>query len=355
MASSEGRRPPSLPVVTPVDGCSLGESLRQRLTSARETRKCHQLATLAFVQNALLGGVIYGWASIDRGILVASKEEGGAGLSMHQTTRIFSIASSVAMMATLVLGALLDCCGPRVCSVISHVLIACGFGLFGNAQTPEHYIVAASMMAFGGRGIHVSIVHISNLFVGRQYLILGGLTGSVSLSFSVFSAFDWLWRRYQTDAVSLHRLFSLYTGLVVVSLVVSCVVWPDEKYPPPCNDGKNGGDNAKAILEDGDGIAAQPLRLCSLQESSDVETSSLIGNASNHSAYNSLHGSGFADVKDQSFAQQFCSVSYLLPMLFLVITSFLANFYVASYSTEVSRSRSFRPAKPCLLSVMIDT
>jgi hypothetical protein len=338
MASSEDRQQPSLPA----DGCSADGIRQGSLTSASETRKSRHLAALAFVQNALLGGVIYGWASIDRGLLVASREEGGAGLSMHQTTRIFSIASSVAMMATLILGALLDCCGPRVCSVISHVLIACGFGLFGNAQTPEHYILAASLMAFGGRGIHVSIVHISNLFVGCQYVVLSGLTGSVSLSFAVFSAFDWLWRRYQTEAVSLHLLFTLYTAVVVVSLVVSCVVWPDEKYPPPRYDGKHIDDNRKKILEDDDGITVtvQPPRLYSRQDNSDSETSTLICNASNHSAYNSMQESGLADLKDETFATQFFSASYLLPVLFLVITSFLANFYVASYSTEVSRSRS---------------
>jgi hypothetical protein len=336
MASIDDRQQPSLPA----DGCPAGGIRQGSLTSASETRKSRHLAALAFLQNALLGGVIYGWASIDRGLLVASREEGGAGLSMHQTTRIFSIASSVAMMATLILGAMLDCCGPRVCSVISHVLIACGFGLFGNAQTPEHYILAASLMAFGGRGIHVSIVHISNLFVGCQYVILGGLTGSVSLSFAVFSAFDWLWRRYQTEAVSLHGLFTLYTAVVVVSLVVSCVVWPDEKYPPPRYDGKHIDNNEKTKLLDDDGNTVHPPRLYSRQENSDSETSTLIYNASNHSTYNSMQESGLADLKDETFAKQFFSASYLLPVLFLVITSFLANFYVASYSTEVSRSRS---------------
>jgi hypothetical protein len=340
MASIDDRQQPSLPA----DGCSVGGIRQASLTSASETRKSHHLAALAFLQNALLGGVIYGWASIDRGLLVASREEGGAGLSMHQTTRIFSIASSVAMMATLILGALLDCCGPRVCSVISHVLIACGFGLFGNAQTPEHYILAASLMAFGGRGIHVSIVHISNLFVGRQYVVLSGLTGSVSLSFAVFSAFDWLWRRYQTEAVSLHRLFTLYTAVVVVSLVVSCVVWPDEKYRSRryVYDGQHIDNNEKTKLLDDDGstVTVQPPRLYSRQDNSDSETSTLICNASNHSTYNSIQESGLADLQDETFATQFFSASYLLPLLFLVITSFLANFYVASYSTEVSRSRS---------------
>jgi hypothetical protein len=182
-----------------------------------------------------------------------------------------------------------------------------------NARSADHYIVGASMMAFGGRGIHVSIVHISNLFVGRRYVVLSALTGSVSLSFGVFGAFDWLWRRDPTEAVSLHRLFTLYTGVVVASMVVSCFVWPDEKYPPPSCDGQNVDvDHDETTTSEGyDGIATQPLRLCPRQEKFDAETSRLVCSASNHSAYNSLQGSGFGDRKEAPFAQQFCSASYL--------------------------------------------
>jgi hypothetical protein len=113
--------------------------------------------------------------------------------------------------------------------------------------------------------------------------------------------------------VSLHRLFTLYTGVVVASMVVSCFVWPDEKYPPPSCDGQNVDvDHDETTTSEGyDGIATQPLRLCPRQEKFDAETSRLVCSASNHSAYNSLQGSGFGDRKEAPFAQQFCSASYL--------------------------------------------
>jgi len=51
------------------------------------------------VHNGLLGGVLFGWASIDHTLLEAPIEEGGAGLNLDDTARIFSHGYSVGRLA----------------------------------------------------------------------------------------------------------------------------------------------------------------------------------------------------------------------------------------------------------------
>jgi MFS family permease len=78
------------------------------------------LAMLAVIQNSLVGGLVYGWASIDHTLLVQE-----AKLDFDQTTAIFSYATSIGMFSSLLMGPILDLYGPRKCSVIAHIIGAC--------------------------------------------------------------------------------------------------------------------------------------------------------------------------------------------------------------------------------------
>lgn len=305
------------------------------------------LVVVALVQNALFGGVLYGWASIDRSLLVASKEEGGAGLAPHQTTHAFAVASSASMLATLVLGAVLDAYGPRACSVMSHMAIAFGFAAFGAATTWQHYVVGASLMAFGGPGIQVSVVHISNLFPDRQFFVLSGLTGSMSLSFSVFSAFDWLWEKHQADGMSVRHMFGGYAVLAIASLVTSCLVWPDASFPPPRTASEILGaehvptaeeEYVEAVTAHSHLVMEQPLQSYLRQDDQEAEMSRLMRKPSYLQLTTVLSEGGdphLVSLKDQPFQRQLASPQYLLPVMAFLVTCFLANFYVASFSTEV--------------------
>jgi Major Facilitator Superfamily len=309
------------------------------------------LVVLALVQNALFGGVLYGWASIDRSLLVASKEDGGAGLDPHQATHAFAVASAVSMLATLLLGAVLDACGPRACSVMSHMAIAFGFAAFGAATSWQHYVVGASLMAFGGPGIQVSVVHISNLFPNRQFFVLSGLTGSMSLSFSVFSAFDYLWDKHAAEGMSVRHMFGGYAVLAIASLVASCVVWPDESFPPPPRELDLDGDEhhvptaeeeyAEAVTAHSHLVMEQPLQSYlrhNDEEQEEAEMSRLLRKPSYLQSSNVLREGGdpnLVSLKDQPFSRQLASAQYLLPVLAFLVACFLANFYVASFSTEV--------------------
>ncbi|OEU20532.1 hypothetical protein FRACYDRAFT_267672, partial [Fragilariopsis cylindrus CCMP1102] len=84
------------------------------------------LLLFAIIQNGLLGGIMYGWASIDSTMLIAPISKGGAGIEPEKTTLVFSWATSIGMVSSFFLGIILDTFGPRTSSVVSCLIIAIG-------------------------------------------------------------------------------------------------------------------------------------------------------------------------------------------------------------------------------------
>ena len=111
------------------------------------------LSLFACLQNALVGGIVFGWASIDRTMLKAPEEEGGANLTPSETTLLFTVASSTASLAPLFLGPLLDAYGPRACLVASHLFVVLGCGGFSLSRDLWEFALSVILIAFGGPGI----------------------------------------------------------------------------------------------------------------------------------------------------------------------------------------------------------
>jgi len=184
---------------------------------------------LACFQNMTLGGLLFGWASISGGLLVSSPKEGGPGLTSDYVHMMFVVASFFNMLGPLLLGIVLDMYGPRVCSTVSVLLIACGCLLFGLSE-PGHvplFVPAMCLIAFGGPGAQNAIIHLSNLFPRWKATATAFITGSFQLSFIVFLVFDQLW--YFMDWNYTH-LFVGYCFVCAINLVVSMYMWPDQPY-----------------------------------------------------------------------------------------------------------------------------
>jgi MFS family permease len=186
------------------------------------------LLAFAVLQNGLLGGIIFGWASIDSTMLVASIDKGGAGVNPEKTSHVFSWASSVAMLSSFFLGCVLDTCGPRVCSIVSCLSIAIGSALLAAQTNFTQFSVGACFTAFGGPGICTSIIHIANLFPSFRNLIMSLLSGSIAISFSIFSVFDYLWHHF--EFATFQNLFRFYAFFVAILALLAFFIYPDEPF-----------------------------------------------------------------------------------------------------------------------------
>jgi MFS family permease len=269
-------------------------------------------------------------------MLTAPIENRGAALSLEQTILIFSWASCVGMVSTLVLGWVLDRYGPRVCSVISNACVGIGCQLFAVSTEFETFAIATCLMSFGGPGIQVSIVHLANLFPENQFLTLSFLNGTISLSFAVLAGFDYLWETY--PAITYQALFGYFSLLIAVSMVASALYWPDTPFEPP----QKIPSLSEPTAED-EYIEASTAHQHLLEQPLE---SYLRIDPNHHELQRSMSyivskkaiESGNVDLvslKDQPFRKQLFSGTYARALLCFIISCFLANFYVASISTEV--------------------
>lgn len=293
------------------------------------------LAVLACLQNSLVGGLVYGWASIIP-MLTASVKDGGGALSHAQTVQIFAWASCVGMVSTLLLGWILDRFGPRVCSVIANASVGIGCQLFAISTRFESFALATLFISFGGPGIQVSIVHLANLFPKNKFLTLSFLNGTISFSFAIFAAFDYLWETY--PSVTYRALFEYYSLLIVLSLIASVLYWPDKPFEAP----QKRASISEPSAED-DYIEAYTAHQYLMEQPLD---SYLRTDPHHREVQRSMSyifsqkaiergNVNLVSLKDQPFRKQLFSGTYFRALLCFITSCFLANFYVGAISTEV--------------------
>lgn len=142
---------------------------------------------------------------------------------------IFVIASFCNFLGPLVLGIVLDSYGPRVCSVLSILLITIGSAMFAisDANSLPLFVPGMCLIAFGGPGTQNAIIHLSNLFPEWKATATSFIVGSFQLSFVVFLVFDQLWSHLK---YSYTTLFTGYCLVCVANVAISLVMWPDEPY-----------------------------------------------------------------------------------------------------------------------------
>jgi len=327
-----GRRPQQQEEVKS-EGADIPESKTYRIA----------LAILACIQNSLVGGLVYGWASINPMLTEPEFPKGGCGITLADSTMIFSMASCTGMASTLLLGFVLDKFGPRVCSVISHITIAAGFQLFAISNDFKGFAIGTSLIAFGGPGVNISIVHLANLFPQNQFTALAMLNGTISVSASVFGIFSWFWETYLW--ITYRQLFGTYSILVVLSLLASLAFMPDFSFKAPKPEESKRHDAAHHTVED-DYIEAetahirwmteQPLNSYLRQENAALARSNsfLVSKKALESGVLNM-----VSLKDAPFVKQLFSGYYQRGNAFFVTCCLLANFYVASITIEVSLYR----------------
>lgn len=362
---------------------------------------------LACTQSSLVGGMLYGWASIDTSLLAAPLAQGGAALTLDETTRLFTYGSSVAMLSLLGLGLVLDYGGPRLCSLLSHALIALGCELMARAPAwkKSHnqqdsssssssssvllFTVGVCLLAFGGPGVQAATIHLANLFPRHQFLVLSALSTSLTLSFAVFASFDALWShsvRVAADAeanntiLGVSTLFRTYILVVLASFLSAALCWPDAPYEQIIHhqhDYHTNDDQDEASAQEDDDskfsksyiegrashehhLVEQPLKsYLRIQQQEDHNNNN---NNDNHATttrhpWHNLHDHDLLrtpsnlysndamedgrpltslSLKDWPFWYQLTSATYLRALSVFLVNSYLAAFYVASFSIEAS-------------------
>ncbi|KAL3906362.1 MAG: hypothetical protein SGILL_009299 [Bacillariaceae sp.] len=375
---------------------AIKEEMTQSLPKRRQISNAKRICLVAFalLQNSLLGGLVYGWSSIDSGILIASFDSGGAGVDPSLTSHIFSYSASMAMISAFFLGIVLDVFGPRICSIASCSFITAGCVLLAISQSTPMLAIGFCVLSFGGPGICSSIIHIANLFPSQKNLVISCLSGSIALSFSVLSVFDYLWHFH---GVSFHALFGYYAILAGTLTLGSFLMYPDETYKEEdIQDDNDDEDDDQMSLSEDEGeekadfdteethllvktslsqqssVTQSPTTVTSLRRV--VSLSSIPENQHHHESHIQAFGTPYLQhepldsylrpytrtesfmisqqamaqsnrdedvdmaisLKDQPFWKQLMSGTYLRSSILFWICTFVTNFYVSSLSTELA-------------------
>jgi len=85
------------------------------------------------------------------------------------------------------------------------------------------------MIGFGGPGVTLSLLHLGNLFPGRENTTMSFITGTICLSFVIFPLFNLIWD--SGNGAEYQLLFRLWGGLILLLALVSFWLWPDLPYP----------------------------------------------------------------------------------------------------------------------------
>lgn len=231
-----------------------------KLASAREVAAATAirwpLLLLACLVNGLAGGTFLGWngvttmlASIriyanecndlDAAASAASVQgssggsgDGPCGAQYGAFNVLFIIATSCAAASPLLLGVVLDRRGPHACVTVGLTLVAAAaFVLaFGDAQHTAVYPVGFALLGLGGPGAQSGLMHLSNLFVGHEGLVLSTITAFFTLSFFVFQVgADFIGRTIPAtvspQTMTTYKEFFVSFGVVVLALAAACWVW----------------------------------------------------------------------------------------------------------------------------------
>ena len=194
------------------------------------------LLLLSSVQVFTSAGIIFGWASL----VVVLKEAGvyadacGTAAASNCTARsnrlqmIFTVASSANSVANLSSGFVMDRYGPRVCKLQSHLCVIVGSALLGCWTPGRDALVlpAMTLIGYGGTGLQLASIHLSNLFPGAKSLATCFIVGMFQLSFFVFFVFRMLF----DGGTSLQSIFWWYAVLNGINLLISLVFEPDQPF-----------------------------------------------------------------------------------------------------------------------------
>ncbi len=143
----------------------------------------------------------------------------------------FNIASVTTNVSALVVGALLDRYGPRLCGLIGSGLLLLGTlcMAFGEELPFNAWTAGQFFFALGGTFVFVPSFHLSNGFPKLQGLILALITGAFDASAAVFLLFRLVYEATY-GAFGVKQLFLVYLFVPVFILVCQLSIMPSQSY-----------------------------------------------------------------------------------------------------------------------------
>ena len=144
---------------------------------------------------------------------------------------MFTTAAVATNVCALPVGTVLDRYGPRVCGIISSVLLSIGAIFMAMApKLPfDGYIPGYLFLALGGPFVFISSFQLSNTFPNHSGLILALLTGAFDSSSAIFLFYRLIYTASK-ETFTPQKFFLTYLVVPVFILVVQVFLMPSRSY-----------------------------------------------------------------------------------------------------------------------------
>ncbi|ETN46836.1 uncharacterized protein HMPREF1541_01025 [Cyphellophora europaea CBS 101466] len=315
-----------------------------------KSRRLLQVA-IAIIYCLFAAGIVFGYAAIKpvlidegafRELCTSEEVEKGVSPCYQQEIRLnlmFTVAAVSTNVAALPIGTILDRYGPRVCGIISSVLLFAGAALFsfassidGDAYTPAYFL-----LALGGPFVFISSFQLSNAFPQRSGLILALLTGAFDSSSALFLLFRVLYEK-TGGQVNTENLFKIYLVVPVFILLVQVFVMPKHSYKSVSEIVKEAEDEINAPTPPNASVEEQ-ISARERRESTASEITALLEmpantkRASREEKKNTISGVWGA-MHGHTAWEQIKSPWFLLITLFTVVQMTRINYFVATIRSQ---------------------
>ena len=192
---------------------------------------------MAVIQNALMGGCLYGFAALEP-MLQTEATKGGAGLHLLTRQIMFFCALAFGTGSSMLFSAVaLDKVGPRWTSVIFTAIFALGCYLFSISERHSLclFIPAMALIAFAGPGIQTSTNYTSTYFPDNKNLVITILSVSYHMSFLVFYALNHWWQMQKASKQlyleGYRNMFEMLARIAASTILMSLCIHSDEDSP----------------------------------------------------------------------------------------------------------------------------
>ena len=152
-------------------------------------------------------------------------------LTSNGLNLVFIIGSVTTNVSALLVGTLLDRFGPKLCGIVSGILLVPGSLClaFESALPFDAFMLGFFLLALGGTFSFVPSFHLSNAFPQFQGLILSLITGAFDASAAVFFVFRVLHQR-SYGKFGIRKFFLVYLVVPVLILIAQALFMPTHSY-----------------------------------------------------------------------------------------------------------------------------
>ncbi|KIV93042.1 hypothetical protein PV10_04287 [Exophiala mesophila] len=258
----------------------------------------------------------------------------------------FVIASVTTNVSALLVGGILDRYGPRLCGLISSVLIALGSlsMAFASSLPFDAYMAASFLLALGGTFTFVPSFHLANAFPRYQGLILALITGAFDASASIFLIFRLVYR-WTEGSFNIRSFFLLFLLVPVFIFVTQLTLMPARSYETRTeltSKVELASDPTQDVHDSDDEFdnAADLMRVRSeravRRRQSIASINELLGDQAQRDQYekkeDAIHNTSgvWGVLHGVPASQQLLSPWFLLMMLFTVLQMMRFNFFIAT-------------------------